>query len=351
MMPSSQRLASVKVRFATPFPFFLSTTHPSLLGHAEQWGAVSHKKDKKAVQAPAPSTRSGSFSADSDRGGFRGARGGRGGPRGARGGARGLGRGGHRESTSRPPVSQTPSAWDTGAASTEPAADPWGVVNGDSGHAAAADGQVDGDASNADASPTTGAQDAAAKPYTNGLQADKPVEARASAPSPASFAAKAGSKVPAAPVKSWAQIAKCVVGCISSFILQTDCSLFPGPKRNPRSRLLLPRLHRSLLLRLCLPRSLLLPCPSRSKSRNRNLKDGKNQQQHKRRRGMTSLSTLSRRQFLIAGMCPRPKLRRPKLRRPKKNRSRRSRLLLLYSKYWRSRKPHRCPHRRPSLRV
>ena len=131
-----------------------------------------------------------------------------GGTRGARGGARGLGRGGHREQNGRSQAPQTPSSWDTGAGLAETTATStadWGIVNDDSVQDASA---VTGDASNADAS-TSGAQDAATKPQTNGIHAEKPAEVKPSAPSPASFAAKAGAKVPAAPVKSWAQIAKC----------------------------------------------------------------------------------------------------------------------------------------------
>ena len=78
------------------------------------------------------------------------------------------------------------------------------MTNGDS--AQAADGQAN-DASTVDASPEA-SKDAVAKPQTNGIHADKLAEAKATAPTPASFAAKAGAKVPAAPVRSWAQIAK-----------------------------------------------------------------------------------------------------------------------------------------------
>ncbi|KAF8583422.1 hypothetical protein K439DRAFT_1661296 [Ramaria rubella] len=64
-------------------------------GHAEQWGSVTRKRDKKTVQ-PSQSTSSFSSRGDRDRpsGDFRGGRGGRGG-RGRGGGGRGTSRAGH----------------------------------------------------------------------------------------------------------------------------------------------------------------------------------------------------------------------------------------------------------------
>ena len=102
----------------------------------------------------------------------------------------------------------------------------WGVVNGDSAHDAGAQA---GDASNVDASTP---QDADTKPQTNGVHAENSAEVKPSIP--ASFAAKAGAKVPAAPVRSWAQIAKCVY-CMSSFAMPSNVSFpFLRPQEKPK---------------------------------------------------------------------------------------------------------------------
>lgn len=86
--------------FCRLFTVYCSLFKP-FLGHAEQWGAVTRKKDKKA---PGHASKD-SFST-TERGGSRGARGGRGGRggpgRGGAAGGRGFGaRGGHRDSTPR----------------------------------------------------------------------------------------------------------------------------------------------------------------------------------------------------------------------------------------------------------
>lgn len=78
-------------------------------GHAEQWGSVTHKKEKKATTTPAAQGKE--VAGGRDRGEARGARGGRVAGRGGRGGATGRGglsRGAHRETNGRHAPSPAP---------------------------------------------------------------------------------------------------------------------------------------------------------------------------------------------------------------------------------------------------
>ncbi|KAI0717695.1 hypothetical protein C8T65DRAFT_707069 [Cerioporus squamosus] len=169
-------------------------------GHAEQWGSVTRKKDKKPTSTPKDSS--------AGRGDFRGGRGGRaarGGPRG--GAARGVSaRGGHNEvnghrvkpSTSGP-VSKDAQAGD--AASPAP-------VNGD-----VADADPEAASAWGSSTPATWGGDTAA--IDSGSPHPAPAAASTSAPAPAPAHAPAPAPAPAKVVStpatsklSWAQIAR-----------------------------------------------------------------------------------------------------------------------------------------------
>lgn len=171
-----------------------------LIGHAEQWGAVSHKKEKRS-STPAPAAQANKQGSDSERG-ARGTRGGRGGARGgrtARGG--GIGRGGHRETNGRHPPSSASQPVTTEESVTSP--DAQVKVNGDS---AAAEPSSEG-------ANDWGTGDNSATPSTWGKPANHTAEHKSQVPSSAQASANQPvSKTPApAPVpakKTWAQIAK-----------------------------------------------------------------------------------------------------------------------------------------------
>ncbi|TFK87864.1 hypothetical protein K466DRAFT_586010 [Polyporus arcularius HHB13444] len=167
-------------------------------GHAEQWGSVTRKKDKKPTSTPKDSS--------AGRGDFRGGRGGRaarGGPRG--GAARGVSaRGGHHEvnghrakpSTSEPASTDTPTGE---AAAPAPA-------NGD-----VADADPEATSAWGSSTPTTWGGDTAAinggSPHPASAAASTSAPAPTSTPVQAQAPAKVGS-TPATSKLSWAQIAR-----------------------------------------------------------------------------------------------------------------------------------------------
>ncbi|EJD04917.1 uncharacterized protein FOMMEDRAFT_139574 [Fomitiporia mediterranea MF3/22] len=184
-------------------------------GHAEQWGAVSRKKDKRATAgSPAPSS--------GDRGGSRGTRGGRGASRGGRGGGgRGAGRGGHREANGRhasSPAPQSSSTWtqesSTPVAGTDDAsaASEWATANGASDQNAVS-GQ--GDAGDSTVSVAASSStlpkaktDTTPSAWGNGTPAPSTeLKPQALSPTPTQ-AAKLASKTPATSKMSWAQVAR-----------------------------------------------------------------------------------------------------------------------------------------------
>lgn len=195
-----------------------------LSGHAEQWGAVTRKKDKKA---PGHASKD-SFST-SERGGSRGARGGRGGRggpgRGGAAGGRGFGaRGGHRDSLPRAQHAPAPAAA-AQQPSTSDAAPP--TQNGTDGVTADAaltpawgesapeqDGGGGGGWGSATDTETQVAPSSnwAETPSTSAWGAESTVNGSAAA-SPAvqskSLAPKPAAKMPATSKLSWAQIARC----------------------------------------------------------------------------------------------------------------------------------------------
>ncbi|KAL5498206.1 DEF1 [Sanghuangporus vaninii] len=196
-------------------------------GHAEQWGAVTRKKDKRAAAAAASAA---SFApASGDRGSSRAARGGRGGARGGRGGGgRGVGRGGHRETNGRHAPSPAPQASSSGAQATPAPASgtadaatstDWPKTDGDSEPFTTSAWGDAGDwpsSSNANAAasstPSHGKTDAAPTAKTNGATAT-PAEVKPRAPSPAPApaavpVARPAAKTPGTTKMSWAQIAR-----------------------------------------------------------------------------------------------------------------------------------------------
>ncbi|KAI0351591.1 hypothetical protein OH77DRAFT_1506392 [Trametes cingulata] len=171
-----------------------------LEGHAEQWGNVTRKKDKKS-SAPA-SSHPKDATAGRERGDFRGGRGGRaarGGP--GRGGARGVAaRGGHHEVNGhRPKPSQSAEAPKDASAPDAAAPAP---VNGE-----APEGDAEGASAWTSSTPTTWGGDTAAINGATTAPAPAPAPAPAHAPAPAPSAAKVGS-TPATSKLSWAQIAR-----------------------------------------------------------------------------------------------------------------------------------------------
>lgn len=196
--------------------FFSSHASTCEAGHAEQWGSVTRKKDKKATPAQ---TKDASF--QKERSEFRGARGGRGGRGGpGRGGAaRGtFARGGHHETNGfRPKSSQagdvsvskrveevaasdavTPSTPTNGSAKlAEDASQAWG----------AAPASPAWDNAPADSTATTTSAWATSTPSTWG--GDAAVNGSASPAVPANHAPSPKVvKTPATSKLSWAQIAR-----------------------------------------------------------------------------------------------------------------------------------------------
>lgn len=184
------------------------------LGHAEQWGNVTRKKDKKS-SAPTSSYNKDS-AAGGGRGDFRGGRGGRGARGGAvRGGARGgvSARGGHHDVNGhRAKPSQSAEAVKDATAVDAP------VTNGE-----AAD--VDGDATSAwnSSTPTTWGGDTTAVngATSHSTPAPAPVASAhtpAQVPAPGPSANKAGV-TPATSKLSWAQIARYVKSHCHAYII------------------------------------------------------------------------------------------------------------------------------------
>jgi hypothetical protein len=203
-------------------------------GHAEQWGSVTRKKDKK-TPSHAPSKDSISISASGSRGegGFRGGRGGdrggrggrgrggAGGPRGRGGGGRGAGAAvnGHVPSSS---VSATipGNSWNGVVADAAPVNGADAVPDGDSWGSTAPDGGWGTGASPVPAVPAVatsapgwGAPPTSAPPATSSTwTAETEVNGNGSAvpatPKPKLNTAK--SKTPATSKMSWAQIARYV---------------------------------------------------------------------------------------------------------------------------------------------
>ncbi|KAH8112110.1 hypothetical protein DFH11DRAFT_539278 [Phellopilus nigrolimitatus] len=203
-------------------------------GHAEQWGSVTRKKEKRATGGAAQ-TKDTHGGSDRERGEPRGVRGGRGGGRGARGGARGSGRGGHRETNGRHASSPAPQvhaqadslttgAWGKEApTSTEDVAlsGDWGNANGSASNGAAPKSGDSGDASGSAPAvePTStsdwGTIDTGTNAWGNGAAAAAAFpEPKSQAPTPAPVPVVKPvlkvpvSKVPATSKMSWAQIAK-----------------------------------------------------------------------------------------------------------------------------------------------
>ncbi|KAI0668821.1 hypothetical protein C8Q78DRAFT_1193665 [Trametes maxima] len=173
-------------------------------GHAEQWGNVTRKKDKKS--SAATSSYNKDSSAGRERGDFRGGRGGRaarGGP--GRGGARGVSaRGGHHDVNghrAKPSQSEAPKDAPVSDVTAPPA-------NGE---------VADSDADTASAwntstpatwgSDTTTVNGATSHPPPAASSTSAPVHAPPPPIAPASLTAKAGT-TPATSKLSWAQIAR-----------------------------------------------------------------------------------------------------------------------------------------------
>lgn len=184
--------------------YFLSLLHRVVIqpssGHAEQWGSVHRKKDKK----PAPQSHSKDHTSNRDRGDFRGGRGGRGGRAGpGRGGAaRGaFSRGGHHDtngrhakaSPSQPADSVTPKGSDD-----TPAAD--SVAHSDL-PSKPVDDQVQDPIPVSDPSTSATPTTWAGENSLNGSTSH-------SAPTQAPLPVKPLSKTPTAVKLSWAQIAR-----------------------------------------------------------------------------------------------------------------------------------------------
>jgi hypothetical protein len=194
---------------------------PYLLGHAEQWGAVARKKEKKPIGSV-----HGGKDGFAGRGDSRGARGGRGGRGGgpARGGAstrggRGAGRGGHRDTNGHAAPAHTnggdaaPAAWGTETPSD------WNNVAGTDDKADKAEApKEDLGAWGTDTSTVADTTPSVTSPSTT---------ATASAPLPdVSEIAKAstGPKVHRTPLTSkmsWAQIAKSALSLYALVVIVT----------------------------------------------------------------------------------------------------------------------------------
>ncbi|KAI5119338.1 hypothetical protein M0805_004015 [Coniferiporia weirii] len=193
-------------------------------GHAEQWGSVARKKEKRTAPGTAHG-RDAHGGGDRERADSRGARGGRGGGRGGRGGGRGAGRGGHRETNGRHAPSPAPPAdslatgsrsQNAPAAEDAASSEPWGGVNGSASGAATSTWADAGDASASTSVPTVeststakrGNGDATASVWENGAAASTP-EPKPQDPEPVHVSAtKPLLKTPATSKLSWAQIAK-----------------------------------------------------------------------------------------------------------------------------------------------
>lgn len=288
-MYSLRRRGSSKVCLFFRFhASMLPTGNANCLGHAEQWGSVTRKKDKK----PTSTTKDSSAS----RGDFRGGRGGRaarGGPRG--GAARGASaRGGHHEvnghrakpSTSGP-ANKDASAGD--AATTAP-------VNGD-----AVDADTEAASTWGTSTPTTWGGDTAAINGTSPQPASAVTSTSSPAPAPVPVQphAPAPAKVvstPATSKLSWAQIARCVT-MLPRLNQQFTFSvgnlrksrhlpphLFRSPPPRPFPHLHLHRFNNASLLLLPRSRNHLQPQPA-----------GKSPRPSSHRHGTTNQGRLNRR--------------------------------------------------------
>ena len=206
-------LSHVSLRVSNLLFFPLIFAHSSTLGHAEQWGAVTRKKDKK-TSAPQGQTKDSTSTRErgESRGGFRGGRGGRGGPGrgGAAGGRASSARGGHRNhSHTHTGVPASPAA----NGDTPLSADPWAEATAApasadtyTGWASTPETQAGTWGSNTES--TWGAPSTA-----NGSAAASPAVKSQPIPS-----ARPPVKTPATSKLSWAQIARCVFVVSSAYL-------------------------------------------------------------------------------------------------------------------------------------